>query len=123
MMQTTLYSVNPRPSFSACVKAVRKASGDKRTYVERLVHTPAQIIFKYTHRQQYRRASAALHKLNPVMFEQFTADDNRLELTVSRRCCVHCGHPFHAHVPMKMQCLFASTRYGEKTHDDDPRQG
>lgn len=119
----TLYSVNPRPSFSACVKAVRKASGDKRTYVERVMHTPAQIIFKYTSWQQYRRASAALHKLNPSMFEQFTADDQRLEITVSRRCCMHCGHPFHAHVSMKMQCLFASTRYSEKIYDEDPRQG
>lgn len=117
-----MYSVNPRPSFSACVRAVRRASGDKRTYIERVMHTPAQIIFKYKSWEQYQQASAALHKLNPAKFEQFIDDDTHLELIVSRRCCVHCGHPFHAHVPMKMQCLFAPTRYSEKTHDEDPRQ-
>jgi len=119
----TLYSVNPRPSFSACLRAVRRASGDRSTYVERVMHTPAQNIFKYTSWEQYRRASAALLKLSPRMFEQFTTDDERLEIVVSRRCCVNCGYPFHTHIPTKMQCLFASTRFSEKTHDDDPRQG
>ena len=122
-MQTTRYSVKLRPSFSACIRAVRGASRDKGTCVERVMQTPAQIIFKYTSGEQYRRASASLHKLNPVMFEQFTADDERLEITVSRRCCLHCGGPYHTHIPPKQQCLFASTRYKEKTHDKDPRKG
>jgi hypothetical protein len=105
-----------RPTFSECVKAIRQGAGDKRRFTEEI--GPDEIKFKFSlaERTRYNRAFNELAKLNPVYGEQYLYDEQRYQIIIHRRACVHCKQPLSTHV--KGQCLFQATKYKETT--DNP---
>lgn len=104
-----------RPSFRALVKSIRKAGGDRRSYVERRgVLSKDDLTFKFNDYRKYKAALTAALQFLPVAFEQYTHDDRRMEMTVSLRACGFCGLKFDEHVPPHNQCLFAATRFQER---------
>lgn len=118
LMPREAMKVTRRPTFNECVKAIRKAAGDKRKFEER--PNPENIVFKFPVEEirRFNNAFNALARLNPVFGEQYTHDEMRREITISRRLCVHCKQKHSEHQPAGGQCLFAATNYEERT--DDP---
>lgn len=107
-------AAKPRPTFSACVRAIRGAAGDKRKFHECPESDGLSFRFPYDARRLYDKAFDALSRLNPVFGEQYTHSENRLEITISRRACAHCKMLYSEHQPAGGQCLFHSTSYTER---------
>lgn len=102
-----------RPQFSDCIRAIRGAAGDRRRYVE--TKKDGEVTFLFVGNRQYEDVLSALYQLLPVPHEQFSADFNHGEITISYRTCAHCNQRRSDHVPAGGQCLFASTKYRERT--------
>jgi len=102
-----------RPTFHECVKAVRRVSGDKRTYQE--TRETDGMTFQFSEHEQYMRALEAVFHLNPHDFEQVMYFEPRHQVSIAWLTCAHCSQPRKDHAPPGGQCLFASTRYKERT--------
>lgn len=104
-----------RPTFYECVTVLRKAAGDKRGYDE--LRGDGVMTFRFREPTRYWRACQALTRLRPLAWEQYSLYDARYEIALSLRACAHCRKVWAEHVPPGGQCLFASTRYKERTDD------
>lgn len=102
-----------RPTFSQCVKAIRRAAGDKRRYTELSLH--GEIKFKFSEKRVYDNAYWHLSRIAPINFEQFAYDEMRMEIMLYWRTCAYCGNRRDEHAPAGGQCLFAATKFKERT--------
>jgi hypothetical protein len=113
MTEVVVLTQKPRPTFTDCVKRIRKYIGAKTNAVE--LHHPDALEFRFDRSRRYDAAYRALLQLNPIYAEQYLCSDSRRSITIYRRTCAHCGQKHDEHQPAGGQCLFMATYFTERT--------